>query len=84
VDLTLSLDSSFETQQLEMGNVIMIVMLAAAGLMMLFFKAKAEAAVKGSIMKDGVVAVISILGVSWMGSSFCPAWSPRSQRQSSG
>jgi anaerobic C4-dicarboxylate transporter DcuA len=48
----------------------MIVMLAAAGLMMLFFKAKAEAAVKGSIMKGGVVAVISILGVSWMGSSF--------------
>ncbi len=56
--------------QLEMGDAIMIVMLAAAGLMMIFFKAKPAEAVKGSIMNGGVVAVISILGVSWMGSSF--------------
>jgi anaerobic C4-dicarboxylate transporter-like protein len=57
-------------KQLEMGDAIMIVMLAAAGLMMIFFKAKPAEAVKGSIMDSGVVAVISILGVSWMGSSF--------------
>lgn len=57
-------------KQLEMGDAIMIVMLAAAGLMMIFFKAKPAEAVKGSIMNGGVVAVISILGVSWMGSSF--------------
>jgi anaerobic C4-dicarboxylate transporter-like protein len=57
-------------QHLEMGDAIMIVMLAAAGLMMIFFKAKPGEAVKGSIMTGGVVAVISILGVSWMGSSF--------------
>jgi anaerobic C4-dicarboxylate transporter DcuA len=47
----------------------MIVMLAAAGLTMLLFKAGAEAAVKGTIMKGGVTAFISILGVSWLGSS---------------
>jgi anaerobic C4-dicarboxylate transporter-like protein len=57
-------------KQLEMGDAIMIVMLAAAGLMMIFFKAKPAEAVKGSIMNGGIVAVISILGVSWMGSSF--------------
>ena len=57
-------------QKLEMGDAIMIIMLAAAGIMMIFFKAKPSEAVKGSIMNGGVVAVISILGVSWMGSSF--------------
>jgi anaerobic C4-dicarboxylate transporter-like protein len=56
--------------QLEMGDAIMIIMLAAAGIMMIFFQAKPAEAVKGSIMNGGVVAVISILGVSWMGSSF--------------
>ncbi len=53
-----------------MGQAIMIVMLAAAGLMMFFFKAKPAEAMKGSIMNGGIIAVISILGVSWMGSSF--------------
>ena len=57
-------------EKLEMGDAIMIIMLAAAGIMMIFFKAKPGEAVKGSIMTGGVVAVISILGVSWMGSSF--------------
>ncbi len=61
-------ESLFE--QLEMGDAIMIIMLAAAGMMMIFFKAKPAEAVKGSIMNGGIVAVISILGVSWMGSSF--------------
>ena len=61
-------ESSFH--QLEMGDSIMIIMLAAAGMMMIFFKSKPGEAVQGSIMRGGVVAVISILGVSWMGSSF--------------
>jgi anaerobic C4-dicarboxylate transporter DcuA len=56
--------------KVSMGQAIMIIMLAAAGLMMIFFKAKAAEAVKGNIMRGGIVAVISILGVSWMGSSF--------------
>jgi anaerobic C4-dicarboxylate transporter DcuA len=59
-----------EIGQVEMGRMIMIVMLAAAGLIMLVFKASPETAVKGTIMKGGLVALISILGVSWMGSSF--------------
>jgi anaerobic C4-dicarboxylate transporter DcuA len=59
-----------ETGQVEMGRAIMIVMLAAAGLMLLALRGDAEQAVKGSVMKGGLTAIICILGVSWMGSSF--------------
>jgi anaerobic C4-dicarboxylate transporter DcuA len=59
-----------EMGQVETGQAIMIVMMAAAGLIMLLFKAKPDETVKNSIMRGGIVAVISILGVSWMGSSF--------------
>jgi anaerobic C4-dicarboxylate transporter DcuA len=62
-----------ETGQVEMGRAIMILMLCAAGVMMFVFKASPEAAVKGSMMKGGLVALISILGVSWLGSSFFEA-----------
>jgi anaerobic C4-dicarboxylate transporter DcuA len=59
-----------ETGQVEMGRAIMIVMMAAAGLMLLALRADPEKAVKGSIMQGGLTAIICILGVSWMGSSF--------------
>ncbi len=59
-----------ETGQVEMGRAVMIVMLGAAALLMLVFRADPEKAVKGSIMKGGLTAIICILGVSWMGSSF--------------
>lgn len=62
-----------ETGQVEMGRAIMILMLCAAGVMMALFKANPETAVKGSMMKGGLVALISILGVSWLGSSFFDA-----------
>jgi anaerobic C4-dicarboxylate transporter DcuA len=62
-----------ETGQVEMGRAVMIVMLCAAGLMMILFKASPAAAVKGSMMSGGLVALISILGVSWLGSSFIEA-----------
>ena len=45
-------------------------MLAAAGLITVAFRASPGAAVKGSLMGGGLTAIISILGVSWMGSSF--------------
>ncbi|MDH3994314.1 MAG: anaerobic C4-dicarboxylate transporter family protein [Gammaproteobacteria bacterium] len=57
----------------DMGRVIMIVMLAAAGLITLLFKASPAAAVQGKLMRGGLVAIISILGVSWLGSSFFTA-----------
>ncbi|HET7873142.1 MAG TPA: anaerobic C4-dicarboxylate transporter [Terriglobales bacterium] len=59
-----------QTDQVSMGMAIMIVMIAIAGLTMILFKASPEATLKGSIMHSGVVAVISIIGVSWLGSSF--------------
>jgi len=62
-----------DTDQVSMGMVIMIIMIASAGFMMIAFKASPEAALKGSIMRGGIVAVISIAGVSWLGSSFFEA-----------
>lgn len=59
-----------ETDQVNMGRAIMIVMIAVSGLIMIFFKASPEATLKGTIMRSGIVAIISILGVSWLGSSF--------------
>ena len=57
-------------EQVEMAPAIMIVMLAAAGINMILFRASPVAAVKGSIMNAGVVALISIAGLGWLGSSF--------------
>jgi anaerobic C4-dicarboxylate transporter DcuA len=59
-----------EAGQVELGRATMIVMLAAAGLLLLLAKSDPEKAIKGGVMKGGLTAVISILGVSWMGSSF--------------
>jgi anaerobic C4-dicarboxylate transporter DcuA len=56
--------------QVDMAAAIMIIMLGVAGFIMIFFKASPEVAMKGSIMKGGMTAVISILGVAWLGSSF--------------
>ena len=59
-----------DTDQVSMGMAIMIVMIAIAGLIMLVFKASPEAALKGTIMRSGITAIICILGISWLGSSF--------------
>ena len=59
-----------ETDQVSMSMAIMIVMIAIAGLIMLAFKASPEAALKGTIMRSGITAIICILGISWLGSSF--------------
>ena len=58
------------TGKIGMAPAIMIVMLAAAGLITILFGAKPADAIKGGLMRGGLVAIISILGVSWMGSSF--------------
>jgi len=59
-----------ETDQVDMGMAIMIVMIAIAGLIMIVFKASPGTALKGTIMSSGITAVICIVGVSWLGSSF--------------
>lgn len=66
-------DGTMVSTQVDMGRAIMIVMLAAGGLITLLFKASPAAAVGGKLMRGGLVAIISILGVSWLGSSFFTA-----------
>ena len=65
-----TVNGAVQTGQISMGGAIMIIMLAVAGLIMIIFKAEANKSVTGSIMKSGIVALISILGISWLGSSF--------------
>ncbi len=67
---TMSVDGVSVDKEVDMAQAIMIIMLAIAGLIMLLFKASAAKAVAGPTMKSGIVAVISILGISWLGSSF--------------
>jgi len=59
-----------ETDQVSMGTAIMIVMIAVSGLTLVGFGASPQAAVQGAVMRNGITAIISIIGVSWLGSSF--------------
>jgi len=63
-------DGALEEGKISMGKAIMVIMLAAAAVIMLFFKANPAKCVSGKIMSSGIVALISILGISWLGSSF--------------
>ena len=63
-------DGGVDTDQVSMGYAIMIVMIAVAGLTMILFRASPETAIKGTIMRGGITAIICILGISWLGSSF--------------
>src|SRR5574341_1470485 len=63
-------EGAIETDQVRMDMAIMIVMIAVSGLAMILFKASPESTLKGTIMRSGITAIISILGVSWLGSSF--------------
>ena len=67
---SLSVGGQETIEQVEMASAIMILMLAAAGFNMLVFRASPVAAVKGSIMNAGMVALVSIAGLGWLGSSF--------------
>jgi anaerobic C4-dicarboxylate transporter DcuA len=67
------IDGKVSSTSVDMGRVIMIIMLGAAGLITLLFKASPAVAVQGKLMRGGLVAIISILGVSWLGSSFFSA-----------
>lgn len=57
-------------KEVELAAIIMMVMFAAAGINMLLFRASPVQTVKGTIMNAGVVALISIAGLGWLGSSF--------------
>jgi anaerobic C4-dicarboxylate transporter DcuA len=66
-------DASQAPQRIDMAAAIMVIMLGAAGLVTLLFNASPAQAVKGDLMRSGLVAIVSILGVSWLGSSFFAA-----------
>ena len=61
------------SDQVSMDMAIMIVMFAVAGLITVLFKASPETTLKGTMMRSGVSAMISIVGVAWLGSSFFEA-----------
>ena len=63
-------EGELTTGQIDMGPAIMVIMLAIGGVIMIIFKADPAKAVGGSVMKSGIVALISILGIAWLGSSF--------------
>ena len=62
--------AGIETDQVAMSAAMMIVMIAVAGLTLLVFQPSPEAAITGSIMRGGITAIICIVGLSWLGSSF--------------
>lgn len=53
-----------------MASTIEIIMIAAAGLIMLLCRTNPANLVTGSVAKAGVVAVVSIMGIAWLGSTF--------------
>jgi anaerobic C4-dicarboxylate transporter-like protein len=64
---------AIESDQVSMSAATMIVMIAVSGLMMILVGVSPERALKGAMMRSGVTAIISIIGLSWMGSSFFEA-----------
>lgn len=58
------------TESVSMAVIIQIIMYSAAGIMMLFFGARPDVAIKTPVASAGVVAVISVLGLGWMGNCF--------------
>lgn len=54
----------------KMSLVIQILMLTAAGMMILFCDTNPKKAVSGSVFRNGMVAVVAIFGVAWMSDTF--------------
>lgn len=69
-ELRPSFDNNGTMTKLGMAHAIEIVMLACAALIMMFGRLKSEAVISTTVMRAGAVAVISILGIAWLGSTF--------------
>ena len=54
----------------KMNLVIQIIMLVAAGLMIMLCKAKPAVATSGKVLQSGMVAVIAIFGIAWMADTY--------------
>jgi anaerobic C4-dicarboxylate transporter DcuA len=58
------------TENLSMVESIALVTLSSTALMLIVSKIRPEAVVSTPVMRSGLVAIISILGIAWLGSTF--------------
>ena len=68
--LAIVLLAAFGYKAVKMNLVIQIIMLTAAGLMILLCKAKPAVATSGKVFQSGMVAVIAIFGIAWMADTY--------------
>jgi anaerobic C4-dicarboxylate transporter DcuA len=68
-----SWESGGKVHKLAMSAAIEILMLCAAGATMLVARFKPDEMIANPVMRAGVVAVIAILGIAWLGSTFFEA-----------
>ncbi len=61
---------SFNGSPISMNSTIEMIMMSIAALILLVGKASAKKAVHGNVFEAGMVAMVSIFGVAWMGSTF--------------
>ena len=57
-------------RRMAMSLLIQIAMISAAGLMIIFCKAKPKAAMSGAVWQNGMVAVVAIYGIAWMSNTY--------------
>ena len=65
-----SLRPSFNGTPVSMNATIEMIMMSIAALILLVGKADVRKAVQGNVFSAGMVAMVSIFGVAWMGSTF--------------
>ena len=65
-----SLRPAFNDSPISMNSAIEIIMMSIAALILLVGKADVKKAVKGNVFSAGMVAMVSIFGIAWMGSTF--------------
>jgi anaerobic C4-dicarboxylate transporter DcuA len=68
--------SDGRTEKLSMVASISLLTLGATALIMFVSKVKPERVLSSSVMRAGLVAVISILGIAWLGSTFFESHRP--------
>jgi len=61
----------------KMNLAIQIIMLSAAGLMIVFCKVKPSNVTDGSVWKAGMVAVVAIFGIAWMADTYFANYLPQ-------
>lgn len=62
-----------EVTQLSMAYAIQIIMLTVSALIILICKCNVEKIVTGNVFRSGVVAVVAIFGIAWLGDTFFQA-----------